>query len=105
ERNMSAITETIAAPAEAVPMSQSSVRNTDLRSRGEPALWALGGTLALGVAMIAGFLILVFWNGAATFVPKPIAVVTEAGGAVTAGEPFRTEVFRPQPDEVAKLSA
>ena len=28
---------------ETVPMSQASTRRTDLRSRGEPALWALGG--------------------------------------------------------------
>ncbi len=101
---MSAITETIPTEVEAVPMSQASTRHTDMRSRGEPALWALGGALALGIVMIVGFLALVFWNGVATFVPKPLPVVTDASGNVTAGEPFREELFRLQPDELAKLS-
>ena len=78
-------------------------RRTDLRSRGEPALWSLGGALALGIIMILGFLALVFSNGIATFIPKPIAVVTETGGQVTAGEPFRSESFRPTVEEVATL--
>lgn len=82
----------------------SRIRRTDLRSRGEPALWSLGGALAIGVIMIVGFLLLVFWNGIVTFVPKPIAVVTEIDGTVTAGEPFRTETFRPSPEILAGLS-
>jgi phosphate transport system permease protein len=79
-------------------------RRTDLRSRGEPALWSLGGALAIGIVMILGFLALVFSNGIATFVPKPLVVVTEADGRVTAGEPFRSELFKPTADEVAALS-
>ena len=101
---MSAITETIAAPAEAIPMSKSTGRRTDLRSRGEPALWSLGGALAIGIVMIVGFLILVISNGIVTFVPKPLTVVTGTDGVVTAGEPFRSELFKPAPDVVAKLS-
>ncbi|MEQ9449166.1 MAG: phosphate ABC transporter, permease protein PstA, partial [Rhodospirillaceae bacterium] len=81
------------------------VRRTDLRARGEPALWSLGGALAVGVLMIIGFLALVFWNGIVTFIPKQIAVVTETGGAVTAGEPFRSETFRPAPEVLESLSA
>ena len=101
---MSAITETIAALAEAVPMSKSTGRQTDLRSRGEPALWSLGGALAIGIVMIVGFLILVISNGVVTFVPKPLTVVTGTDGVVTAGEPFRSELFKPTPDALAKLS-
>lgn len=80
------------------------VRRTDLRSRGEPALWVLGGALALGIAMIIGFLLLVVWNGVATFVPKPIDVVTERDGRITAGEPFREELFRPTEEAIAALT-
>ncbi len=80
------------------------IRRTDLRSRGEPALWSLGGALAIGVIMIIGFLLLVLWNGIVTFVPKPIALVTEIDGRLTAGEPFRSETFRPDPQTLARLS-
>lgn len=73
-------------------------------ARGEPKLWSLGGTLAFGVLMITGFLVLVLWNGVATFWPKPIAVVTLADGKVVAGEPTREEVFRPTADQLAKLA-
>jgi phosphate transport system permease protein len=101
---MSAITETIATPAEAVPMSKSTVRRTDMRARGEPALWSLGGALAIGIVMILSFLALVFSNGVVTFIPKPLTVVTEADGTVTAGEPFRSELYKPQPEVFATLS-
>lgn len=87
----------------AAATQKSVVRRTDMRARGEPALWVLGGALALGIAMIVGFLALVAWNGIVTFVPKPIAVVTERDGTVTAGEPFREEVFRPTPEALADL--
>ncbi len=80
-------------------------RTTDMRSRGEPALWSLGGALAIGIIMIISFLMLVLWNGIVTFIPKPIAVVTELNGTVTAGEPFRAETFKPGPDVLAELPA
>jgi len=80
------------------------IRRTDMRARGEPALWVLGGALALGIAMIAGFLALVAWNGVMTFIPKPIDVVTEIDGTVTAGEPFREELFRPTAEALAALT-
>lgn len=73
-------------------------------ARGEPKLWGLGGTLAFGVLMITGFLILVLWNGVATFWPKPIAVVTLVDGKVVAGEQTREELFRPTADQLAKLT-
>jgi len=101
---MSAMSETQATPAQAVPISKSTARRTDLRSRGEPALWSLGGALAIGIVMILGFLALVFSNGIATFIPKPLTVVTETSGRVTAGEPFRSELFKPVPVEIAKLT-
>jgi phosphate transport system permease protein len=66
----------------------------DLSAVGEPWLWALGGALALGVLLIAGFLALIFWNGATTFWPKPIEVVTLADGRLVAGEPSRSGSYR-----------
>ena len=50
---------------------------TDIAARGEPALWMLGGALALGILMILGFLVLVVWNGALAFWPKPISLLQE----------------------------
>ncbi len=101
---MSAMADTIHMPAETSAMSTATVRRTDMRSRGEPALWSLGGALAIGIIMILGFLALVFSNGVATFIPKPIIVVTGIDGTVTAGEPFRSELFKPTAEELVALS-
>jgi phosphate transport system permease protein len=79
------------------------VAGTDIAARGEPALWMLGGTLALGVLMIVGFLILIVWNGALAFWPRPIELVQLASGKVIAGEPRRTESFRPSEGVVSSL--
>jgi phosphate transport system permease protein len=79
-------------------------RHTDLAAIGEPALWPLGGALVLGIIMVAGFLALILWNGATTFLPKPIAVVTTTGGERVAGEPTRAEYFRPSPEVAARLA-
>jgi phosphate transport system permease protein len=90
--------------AASAPAAASRVRLTDLRSRGEPFVWLLGGTLALGIIMIIGFLALVAWNGVSTFIPKPIAVVTTADGTTIAGEPSRTDIFKPEANILAALS-
>ena len=76
---------------------------SDLRAFGEPQRWLMGGSLALGIALILGFLALVTWNGIATFYPGPIAVVQLVDGTVLAGEPTRSEAFEPPQDEVASL--
>jgi phosphate transport system permease protein len=66
----------------------------DLSARGEPFLWGMGGALALGLAMILGFLVLVVWNGISTFYPKPVEVVHLKDGTLVAGEPTRSERYR-----------
>ncbi|MDP2412028.1 MAG: phosphate ABC transporter permease PstA [Pseudolabrys sp.] len=81
------------------------VFSADISATGEPWLWALGGALALGIILIAGFLALIFWNGVTTFWPKPIEVVTLQGGTLVAGEPFRAGVYRPDAGIIAKLSS
>ncbi len=75
----------------------------DLAARGEPFQWCLGGALALGLAMIAGFLFLVVWNGLGAFYPKPIRVVVLKDGTSLAGEVSRREEFRPQAHQLEKM--
>ncbi len=77
----------------------------DFQARGEPLIWIMGGALALGVLMIAGFLALVLWNGIVTFYPGPVRVLTLKSGERIAGEPFRSERFRPSPEQWKGLDA
>lgn len=76
----------------------------DISAVGEPWLWALGGALAIGIILIAGFLFMIFWNGVATFWPQPIHVVTLANGQMVAGEPTRESTYRVGPELLATLS-
>jgi phosphate transport system permease protein len=68
--------------------------SADVSAVGEPWLWGFGGALALGIILIAGFLAMIFWNGASTFWPKPIRLVTLTDESVVAGEPTRSSVYR-----------
>ena len=78
-------------------------KSDDLRARGEPAVWLLGGALALGCLMIVGLLTLILWSGLETFLPRPIVVVTDTAGQVWAGEETRSELYRPDPAVIAAL--
>ena len=69
--------------------------SADLSALGEPALWGFGGALALGIILIAGFLMIVLYNGATTFWPKPIDRVELTDGTVIAGVERRGTIFRP----------
>ncbi|MGY6704408.1 phosphate ABC transporter permease PstA [Roseinatronobacter sp.] len=69
--------------------------SADLSALGEPALWGFGGALALGIILIAGFLMVVLYNGATTFWPKPIDRVELTDGTVIAGVERRGTIFRP----------
>ena len=77
----------------------------DFKARGEPFVWIMGGALALGVLMIFGFLALVLWNGIVTFYPGPVEVVTLKNGERIAGEPFRSESFRPSEEQLKGVDA
>lgn len=76
----------------------------DVSAVGEPWLWALGGALAIGIILIAGFLFMIFWNGVVTFWPQPIQVVTLANGNLVAGEPSRRSTYRVGPEILATMS-
>lgn len=71
--------------------------SADLSALGEPALWGFGGALALGIIMIALFLMVMLYNGATTFWPKPIDRVELTDGSVIAGVERRGTIFRPDP--------
>jgi len=81
------------------------LRAGDLRAEGEPWSWVLGGSLALGIAMVLGLLVLVIWNGATTFWPWPIEVVTLTDGSRIAGDAVRSQSFRPGPQVLDPLPA
>ena len=88
------------------PPGRTGIRaSLDFKARGEPFVWIMGGALALGVLMIVGFLALVLWNGIGTFYPGPVEVVTLKNGGRMAGEPFRSESFRPSEEQLKGVDA
>ncbi|MGV8997470.1 MAG: phosphate ABC transporter permease PstA [Parvibaculaceae bacterium] len=91
--------------ASAQRFSLARTKGSDLTARGEPMVWAMGGSLAFGLLMIFGFLFLIFSNGLSAFWPKPLDVVTLSSGRVIAGEPMREESYRPTAEQISKLSA
>lgn len=78
--------------------------SADLSAVGEPALWAFGGALALGIILIAGFLAVIAWNGFTTFWPKPIERVELRDGSVLAGVATRGGPYRVGEDVLAGLT-
>jgi phosphate transport system permease protein len=102
---MSTYIESKADSVGAEPQEAKSVRRftADLSAVGEPALWAFGGALALGIILVSGFLLAIFWNGVATFWPKPIEVVTLKDGTRVAGEPSRVNLYRLEPNDLAAM--
>lgn len=76
----------------------------DLKARGEPFLWLLGGAQVIGILMIVGFVALILYNGLLTFYPKPLDKITLKNGSVVAGELYRSEAYRPSPESSADLT-
>ncbi len=89
----------------AAPAGAAGSRNyaTDLAARGEPMVWAMGGSLAIGLLMIVGILGLIAWMGFTTFWPQPVALVTGKDGTVIAGEVFRSESYKPSESQLAAM--
>ncbi len=77
--------------------------SSDLSAVGEPALWAFGGALALGIILVAGFLAMIAWNGFTTFWPKPVEQVELRDGTVLAGVATRGGPYRVGEDVLQRL--
>ncbi len=92
--SLSSTTANGEAPPVAEPARRVRQFSADISTVGEPALWAFGGSLALGVILVVGFLVMIAWNGVTTFWPKPIHVVTLTDGVKVAGEPTRDDSYR-----------
>jgi phosphate transport system permease protein len=69
------------------------ITGENLTARGEPFLWTMGGALAVGILMVAGFLFLVIVNGLTAFYPAPVYMLTLNNSQIIAGEPVRKEIF------------
>lgn len=80
------------------------VPRSDLSAMGEPFVWVMGASLVAGLAMILGFLALIIYVGAVTFWPQPIVVVEMTDGKVIAGEEFRSETYKPSPEQLTGKS-
>jgi phosphate transport system permease protein len=99
----------VTADSQAIALAEARTRHgvrkytADLSAIGEPWLWGFGGALAIGIILIAGFLAMIFWNGASTFWPKPIQVVTLTDGSVVAGELTRSGTYRVGDDILQRL--
>ncbi|MGA0286094.1 MAG: phosphate ABC transporter permease PstA [Phycisphaerales bacterium] len=74
-----------------------------LLSAGEPVVWLMAAGLGLALAMIAGLLAMILWNGGATFWPRALVEVSTSDGRVHLGEVSRHERYRPTPEIYARL--
>lgn len=75
-----------------------------LLSAGEPLVWLMAAGLALALAMIAGLLAIIVWNGGITFWPRALVEMRTADGTTHLGEISRHERYRPAPDALEALS-
>jgi phosphate transport system permease protein len=75
------------------------ISGQNLIAGGEPFLWTMGGGLAVGILMVAGFLSLIIVNGLTTFYPAPVHKLNLNNSKIIAGEPVRKEKFTPDPAE------
>ena len=95
---MSDSTSAVLEPPPPPPASKPSPRRrraprvgASLLARGTPQVWLTAGGLAICLAMVAGLLALVVWQGLATFWPRPLERVRTQDGAVWMGEVSRAE--------------
>lgn len=78
------------------------VFQSSLAARGEPMVWLTGGALVLAVLMIIGLLILIAWNGFATFWPGSLVRVTLDDGKTYMGEVTRVETYTVDNQQVSR---
>ncbi|MCA8978256.1 MAG: hypothetical protein KDC98_26245, partial [Planctomycetes bacterium] len=73
------------------------------KARGEPMLWLCGGSLAICLFMVFGLLLLVGYQGTATFWPTGCVLVELHDGTAQLGEPTRDETYSPSPGQLETL--
>ena len=79
-------------------------RRTSLFAHGEPMVWLMGGALGISLAMIAGLLALVLYQGLTTFWPRPILEVSTVDGRTYMGEVVQSETYSVEPDSIAAMN-
>lgn len=79
------------------------VSRPTLLANGEPMLWLTGGMLAIALVMIIGLMLLVLYQGGATFWPRPIVQMTLHDGAQVMGEITRDEWFTLSAEKLTAL--
>jgi len=77
---------------------------TSMLAHGEPMLWITGGGLAICLVMIVGLLVLVVYQGSATFWPSPVISFEKFSGQSVMGEVTRQDRFEPQEHAFTSLS-
>ncbi len=68
-------------------------------------VWLIGGGLAVCGFMIIGLLLLIGYQGSATFWPRPILEINTVDGQVILGEVTRSEYFEPRAEQTADAPA
>ena len=76
-----------------IPRGRETAPAQSLWARGEPVVWVHGAGLLLCVAMIAGLIGLVAYQGLATFWPARVMRVQTLDGEILMGEKTRTESY------------
>jgi phosphate transport system permease protein len=74
-----------------------------LVAQGQPMVWLTAGGLVLCLAMVIGLLVLVFYQGFATFWPGRLVELRLHDGSLHLGEVTRVEDFRPGPEVIAAV--
>jgi len=72
-----------------------------LLARNEPMVWLTGGGLVVGLLMVVTLVASVFWQGLVPSWPGPVVALRTVDGAVAMGEVTRTELYAPDPTQVA----
>ena len=78
-------------------------RRSSLSARGEPALWLMGASLIVSVALIVGLLGVILVQGLNTFWPRPVDHVQMHDGGQFLGVPMEEEAYEPADADLARF--
>lgn len=78
-------------------------RRTPLSAHGEPMLWLTSLALVASIVMIVGLVGVIVWQGARTFWPRPVELVTLESGERFLGVRVDEESFDPPPGEAERF--